>query len=136
MISEYARPLLLTGIKTKRWKKKTDFYSLFLYLASHKNFLPLNYDMRSKIRLALDEFETTINRYLSSDSETTFGEDSTNYGKSVIASSDLGNRKRRHISLSNLLDPIFGVGINGHGKTEVTPLQEGLFDITDSEDEA
>lgn len=128
---------MFPDIKTTRWKKKTDFYSLFLYLASHENSLPLNNEKRREVRGELDRFEATINNYLSSDSEEEeFNENSTSYGKSVRASSDLGKRKRRHIALSNLLDPILGVVTNDNEKTEITPLQEGLFDSVEDENDA
>jgi hypothetical protein len=124
-------------IKTTRWKKKTDFYSLFLYFASHEKALPLDRDKRKVVRGELDGFSATINKYLSSDSDSElFDENLTNYGKSVRASSDLGNRKRRHIALSTLLDLVLGVDADGSEKTEVTPLQDGLFDFIDNEDDA
>lgn len=127
---------LYPDIKTARWRKKTDFYSLFLYLASHEKSLPLSTEKRSQVRTALDEFSNSINQFLSSASEeVTFTEEVEEYGKSVRASSDLGNRKRRHMSLCNILDPIIGIESSEIPTSQMTPLQEGLFDDVENEDD-
>lgn len=127
---------LFPGIKTTRWRKKTDFYSLFLYLASHENQLPLPSDKRTLVRATLDEFSGLINEYLSSESEESefFTVQVNNYGKSIRASSDLGNRKRRHVALCELLDPVLNVTTKNTPVSQMTPLQEGLFDLTDDDE--
>ena len=123
---------LYPDIKTTRWKKKTDFYSLFLYFASHEKKLPLSTDKRAKARSLLDEFSEEINSYLSSNSDDkNYEENIDRYGKSIRASSDLGNRKRRHLSLRQLLDPILNLDSSEDTVFKVAPLQEGLFDISD-----
>ncbi|MBC2659696.1 DUF262 domain-containing protein [Pseudomonas sp. MSSRFD41] len=125
---------LLPDIKSTRWKKKTDFYSLFLYLASHVNSLPLSNDTRFQVRNALDEFSSSINSYLSSDTdESDFSQQVNDYGKSIRASSDLGNRRRRHIALSQLIDPILDLSVSQIPLTKIVPLQEGLFDSLDDD---
>ncbi|PYB98150.1 hypothetical protein DMX09_25530 [Pseudomonas protegens] len=125
---------LLPDIKSTRWKKKTDFYSLFLYLASHVNSLPLPNETRLLVREALDEFSSAINSYLSSETgESDFPQQVNDYGKSIRASSDLGNRRRRHIALSKLLDPILDLSASQIPLTKIVPLQEGLFDSLDDD---
>lgn len=120
---------LLPDIKSTRWKKKTDFYSLFLYLASHVEILPLPTEVRAEVRMSLDEFAASINRYLSSESDgASFSQQVNDYGKSIRASSDLGNRKRRHLALGTLLDPILEISTSNAFSSKVIPLQEGLFD--------
>lgn len=125
---------LLPDIKSTRWKKKTDFYSLFLYLASHVNLLPLSSETRALTREKLDEFAAAINQYLSSDSEEAdFSQQVNDYGKSIRASSDLGNRKRRHRALSELIDPTLNISANSPPLAKIAPLQEGLFDQLDED---
>lgn len=133
----YELEQILPDIKTTRWKKKTDFYSLFLYLASHENHLPLSMEKRTSIRRTLDDFAAQINKYISamSDDES-FSAQVNNYGKSIRASSDLGNRKRRHLALCELLDPIVEVTTESVPSSLMTPLQEGLFDTQDESEDA
>lgn len=125
---------LLPDIKSTRWKKKTDFYSLFLYLASQEKLLPLQTDIRAEVRKTIDSFAISINNYLSSDfSGDDFSIQVNEYGKSIRASSDLGNRKRRHLALSQILDPIIATSTASDIQVKITPLQEGLFDSFDDE---
>jgi hypothetical protein len=128
---------LYPDIKNTRWRKKTDFYSLFLYLASHETLLPICAEKRPLIRVALDDFANSIDMYLSSESdEAGLPEEVRDYGKSVRASSDLGNRRRRHLALSSLLDPILGNQPQATSANQMTPLQEGLFDLGTEDEEA
>ncbi len=125
-------------IKTTRWRKKTDFYSLFLYLASNHSQLPLDKKKREDLRARLDSFASEVDRYISSDSEDAeFSTQVVMYGKSIRASSDLGNRKRRHLALCEVLDPILDVATYEVPASKMTPLQEGLFDdVYDDDDES
>ncbi|RUO58627.1 hypothetical protein [Pseudidiomarina insulisalsae] len=125
----YELEQLLPDIKNTRWKKKTDFYSLFLYLALHQNQLPLTQEKRGEFREALDSFSKEVNRYISSDADDEeFSSQVVSYGRSIRASSDLGNRKRRHAALCKALDPILDVATQEIPASKMTPLQEGLFD--------
>lgn len=131
----YELEQLYPDIKTTRWKKKTDFYSLFLYLASHETVLPLSFEKRAEVRAKLDDFSKSINSYLSSNlDESDISTQVATYGKSIRASSDLGNRKRRHLALCELLDSILEVTSSVNSIAPVTPLQEGLFDSFDDEE--
>jgi hypothetical protein len=125
---------LLPDIKGTRWKKKTDFYTLFLYLASHQKQLPFSGEVRKKVRSLLDEFSILIDRFMAGEGEE-LNKQVQDYGKSIRASSDLGSRKRRHIALCELLDPILGVNSIRKTIAPVTPLQDGLFDFMDNEDD-
>ncbi|MEE4137857.1 DUF262 domain-containing protein [Pseudomonas viridiflava] len=125
---------LLPDIKTTRWKKKTDFYSLFLYLASKAKFLPLDKETRMSVRNELDGFAEGINSYLSSDEyQGDYAQEVNEYGKSIRASSDLGNRKRRHAALAALLNEFLIGNATDFFSVNVTPLQEGLFDSVDED---
>tara|TARA_Y100000296_G_scaffold85988_1_gene124253 strand:- start:3050 stop:4159 length:1110 start_codon:yes stop_codon:yes gene_type:complete len=129
----YELEQILPDIKSTRWKKKTDFYTLFLYFASQESKLPLSVKSRVEVRSILDDFAAEVSKYLSSNKENEeFAKEVTEYGKSVRASSDLGNRKRRHIALASLLDDIFGD--SSEPVSTITPLQEGLFDELDEDE--
>lgn len=126
----YELEQLYPDIKNTRWKKKTDFYSLFLYLASHENSLPLPTENRLLLRSRLDEFSASVNSHLSTEeSDQVYSKPVDDYSKSIRASSDLGNRKRRHISLTTELDEIIGESAS----SQILPLQEGLFDDKDDD---
>jgi hypothetical protein len=127
---------LYPDIKTTRWKKKTDFYSLFYYFASNEKLLPLSSEKRIEVRQSLDEFSNMIDSYLSSISDIKgYSEIAEDYAKSIRASSDLGSRKRRHAALCQLLDPVLNINSTNMPLSKVTPLQQGLFDDNDDNDD-
>jgi hypothetical protein len=158
---------LYPDIKTTRWKKKTDFYSIFLYLTSHEKLLPLSPYKRSVIRSILDEFSNMVDAYVSLDqndnelltasknwdghlpplqlpatndvtdeaAKIAYWKIIDDYGKSIRASSDLGNRKRRHTALCELLDPIIKNGTSDIVTPKITPLKDGLFDDIDENEQ-
>ncbi len=127
---------IFPDIKTTRWKKKTDFYTLFLYMASHQKQLPFSNETRNSVRSTLDEFSDQVDRFIAGgESELDgFSPHVIDYGKSIRASSDLGSRKRRHIALCEVIDPILGVSSASSSSASITPLQNGLFDILDDDD--
>lgn len=123
---------LYPDIKNTRWRKKSDFYSLFLFLASKSKFLPLSADDRKKAREQLDSFAAKINAAVSGEPNITLSEFEQAYAKSIRASSDVGNRKRRHYALEVLLSDIFESSAV-IDENPISPMQEGLFG--DGEDE-
>ena len=168
----YELEQLYPDIKTTRWKKKTDFYSLFFYFASHEKLLPLSTEKRLQIRSILDEFSNMVDSYISVslnsdskellsasqnwalylpplqlsptsnidkepnlDAQAAYWKIIDDYGKSIRASSDLGNRKRRHTALCQLLDPVLNTSSSAVLLSKITPLQEGLFDDNDDNDD-
>ncbi|MGZ8191639.1 MAG: DUF262 domain-containing protein [Methylococcaceae bacterium] len=166
----YELEQLYPDIKTTRWKKKTDFYSLFLYLSSHEKLLPLSTDKRLKVRSILDDFSNMVDSYVSLDQNTkellsasqnwascvpalqlspakdvdkepnleaqaAYSKIVDDYGKSIRASSDLGNRKRRHAALCQLLDPVLNISTSQVPLSKITPLQDGLFDDNNDKDD-
>lgn len=131
----YELEQLYPDIKTTRWKKKTDFYSLFLYFSSKEKQLPLSTEKRKQVRTILDGFSREINTYLSSNSDMKeYSEIVKSYGSSVRASSDLGNRKRRHDALCQLLNLTLDIDSTDESLPKITPLQNGLFDNNDDND--
>lgn len=125
---------IFPDLKNTRWRKKTDFYSLFVYLAEKAEFLPLSSNVRDDVRTKLDKFEANVDKkYLSTDSQgIEFAESVEDYARSIRASTDLGNRKRRHAALAKELDSLI-VPIDK--KRSIKPLQEGLFESTELEDD-
>lgn len=48
--------VLIPDIQRTRWRKKSDFYTLFLFLARHASFMPFSREGRAQIRHRLLEF--------------------------------------------------------------------------------
>lgn len=123
-------------IKNTRWRKKTDFYSLFTFLATKLDRFPLDENSRTTVRQFLDEFSTNVSKFLATDEteQEDFSEDVREYAKSIRASSDLGNRKRRHVALENLLKVIFLQEQITQTIVPIAARQDGLFDVNGSDD--
>jgi uncharacterized protein with ParB-like and HNH nuclease domain len=98
---------LLPELSKTRWRKKSDFYTLFLKLAKHSAVLPLSDDARkesSKILLVFAESVDAATGALVPPSDA----DIQGYQMSVErAASDLGSRRAREAALDNKLAPIF-----------------------------
>ncbi len=97
---------LLPDIKNTRWRKKSDFYTLFALLAEHKANLPLPTDRRVAVRQCLDSFAAGVNSLLNTTNAGALSVEEESYARSIRASSDIGNRRRRHESLNAILLPI------------------------------
>ena len=102
--------------ETNRWYKRTDFYTLFIVLAKHKDKLPLSQEKRSLATQKLTNFGQQIDSMVSinkveEDSETTVSDNfPTNvlaYGQGMRASTDLGSRRRRDDALEIELAPLW-----------------------------
>lgn len=110
---------IFPDMKNTRWRKKTDFYSLFSYLASKTDYFPLSNDERSLLRQILDDFSIKVDEFVStSEGEKKFPDEVTEYGKSIRASSDLGNRRRRGKALAEITDSVFSTR---KAKTPIEP---------------
>ncbi|MBI3188255.1 MAG: DUF262 domain-containing protein [Gammaproteobacteria bacterium] len=132
----YELEQLYPDIKNVRWRKKTDFYSLFTFLATKTANIPLDTQQKSDLRAVLDTFANEVTRFLSSteDQEGAFSEDAREYGRSIRASSDIGNRRRRHVALENITRNIFNLPNTPQLSGNITPIQDGLFDETKNDD--
>lgn len=119
---------LLPDIKNTRWRKKSDFYSLFLLLSDKAASLPLSTDQRTAARSSLDSFAAKVNSAVSGQHEETLTDSERSYVRSIRASSDIGNRKRRHESLEWLLAPVFNPATGTIGSVSIQPLTGGLFE--------
>ena len=123
----YELEQILPDIKNTRWRKKTDFYSLFVCLANKEKVLPFNDSQKKRIREILFKFEEQINGYLSTGGENTknnISKEAEKYSKSIRASSDLSNRKRRHEALLEVLARALDVEGNPKNRIEIRPLPE------------
>lgn len=100
---------LFPDFKSTRWKKKTDFYSLFLLFSKHINKLPLSQDKRDRIREILIEFSERINSYTKTTEEEgiEYTSEEKKYGDAIRAGTDLGNRKRRGEVLEKITEEIW-----------------------------
>jgi hypothetical protein len=87
---------------SSRWKKKSDFYSLFLVLAKSKAKLPLTSTGRKGIAGQLQTFGDAVDRFLTSDS----GPVRPNVRRYALAveraATDLANRRTRQEVLEKL----------------------------------
>lgn len=126
---------LLPDIKNTRWKKKSDFYSLFVCLSEKANEFPLDFEDRKIVRQALDGFSDEVTRFLSSDAPDPeeFSPGVIEYARSIRASSDLGNRKRRHDALSAVINSAIGAD-GAEVISAIAPMQDGLFDVGSNEE--
>ncbi|TCU25265.1 uncharacterized protein DUF262 [Rhizobium laguerreae] len=99
---------LLPTLKATRWRKKSDFYTLFLEVAARSNNLPWAKDERAKISRGLIEFANRVNRIVALEEEEWRGEDENiiNYARAVMrAASDRGSRISRAKALSAIVLP-------------------------------
>lgn len=99
---------IIPNITKTRWKKKTDFYSLFLVFANHKDELPLASDKRLMASSILLEFGDTITELTKRDSiDEEVNESQKLYASSVRASSDLSCRRNRDTALKTILNDVW-----------------------------
>lgn len=127
---------VLPDIKNTRWRKKTDFYSLFVYLSGHKAHLPLPAEKRAALRSALFEFDKNVNEFTRTGdpyTEDSFDALVVKYGKAIRASTDLGNRKRRHEVLETKLGDLFNS--EASLQAQIAPQQADIFSPSDQEED-
>lgn len=92
-----------------RWRKKSDFYTIFLVLANHVDELPLPSDKRFRLGVLLTEFSSEVNLFQKNpDNIERFSGMVVNYSRSVErAASDLNNRRERAFQLDLLLEELW-----------------------------
>lgn len=97
---------VLPEFQRTRWRKKSDFYTLFLCLAHHSSQLPLSSDKRSELAKILKEFASAVDLLIASGEVS--DHDILVYTKNVDrAASDLGSRRSRQDVLSRKISPVF-----------------------------
>lgn len=98
---------VLPDIPSTRWRKKSDFYSLFLAFAAHSSKLPLTKNGRKQAGDVLRKFGSDVDAYLSGDHPKA-SKAVIKYADAVErAASDLANRRARAEVLNELLAPVF-----------------------------
>lgn len=101
---------LLPNLGKTRWKKKSDFYSLFLLFADKHAMLPLTADKRTQVAEKIISFGESVTEFLRTDIPLQNADANvTKYANAVErAASDLKNRVARQEALSAVLGPILG----------------------------
>lgn len=104
---------ILPSISQTRWSKKTDFYSLFLVMAKHKEIFPLTKEKRNEANIILMRLNDNIKKRLAVSSETatnnTYEDYIETYAKGMRATTDLSSRKNRQEALEKALTTIWEV---------------------------
>lgn len=93
-----------------RWRKKSDFYTLFLCLASNSSKLPLSAEKRKETTALLINFASQVDIATRTETEGDIGLPTNvgTYAKNVMRSaSDLASRTERNRILCELLSPVF-----------------------------
>lgn len=90
-----------------RWRKKSDFYSLFLWMARRSKLMPFSREGRAAMRDRLLRFAEDVDAFLGDPESPGIPEAAKSYGLAVErAASDLANRKERDAKLTEVLDDI------------------------------
>lgn len=100
---------VLPEFQKTRWRKKSDFYTLFLCLANHASQFPLSSDKRSELTKILRDFASAVDLVIAGGES--FDADIETYIKNVErAASDLGARRSRQEILSKKLATVLSIG--------------------------
>jgi Protein of unknown function DUF262 len=101
---------LLPNLSKTRWRKKSDFYTLFLKFAAHARVLPLSADVRAKAAAVLLDFAADVDAQIGDRlPQERRDADILEYVKNVErAASDLGSRQARERTLGNKLASVLG----------------------------
>lgn len=101
----------LPRLRHTRWRKKSDFYTLFLVFAEHQDDLPLSRKGREKAREKLTTFATRVDNYVRKgrlEADAGIPKYVATYGEAVQrAASDRANRMARRASVEQLLSPVW-----------------------------
>lgn len=98
---------LIPELERTRWRKKSDFYSLFIWLARHSKVMPFSREGRSELKKRLVKFALNVDRFLSDPDASDIPDMVKRYALAVErAASDLANRKERDAKLTELLGDI------------------------------
>jgi hypothetical protein len=65
---------LVPNLQRTRWRKKSDFYTLFLFLAAHEKSLPLSSDHRLVVTEKLSTFQEQVTDYIREFAPNAIGE--------------------------------------------------------------
>jgi hypothetical protein len=98
---------VLSDLRRTRWRKKSDFYSMFLVLAGRSDSFPLETEKRKSLRVALVNFGEEVDaavRLENSLEGSAFSEDVVSYARAVLrAATDVNNRRDRDKALERIV---------------------------------
>lgn len=102
--------MVLPNITKTRWRKKSDFYTLFLLLAENSSKFPLASDLREKLGNNLTEFADQVDLYLRDPNSDGHNDKSVrDYAAAVErAASDLARRRARRTEVAKVVDAVIG----------------------------
>ncbi len=101
---------ILPNISKTRWRKKSDFYTLFVTFAQYISRLPLSSERREVARATLIDLATSVDEVIRGDRSEGAAADQriVDYVKNVErAASDLGSRRERERILKEVLSEVF-----------------------------
>lgn len=101
---------ILPNLAALRWKKKSDFYTLFLVFAEHAAYLPLSAENRIAARQKLTDFAMSVDEAIKAGGEDApvVEPDVRDYLRNVErAASDLGSRRERSEIVNRVLEGVF-----------------------------
>jgi hypothetical protein len=98
----------LPAITKTRWRKKSDFYTLFLLMAEYSSKFPLAGDKRKKLEKELTKFADNVDTYLRGpNGKSGMSKSIKDYSAAVErAASDLARRKTRRAELAKVVGSI------------------------------
>jgi hypothetical protein len=97
----------LPNCERTRWRKKSDFYSLFLTLMRQANLMPFSREGRSALRSGFLSFANEVDAFLSNPDAPGIREEAKSYALAVErAASDLANRRERESRILELMRPV------------------------------
>lgn len=97
----------IPDLSRTRWRKKSDFYTLFLVLCHWSKVIPLSKEGRKALRERLEAFGGSVDAYLKDPDNCSPAENVKSYAAAVQrAASDRGNRKSRYAALHAELHPL------------------------------
>lgn len=97
---------LIPNLKSTRWRKKSDFYTLFLEIAARADSLPWSIDVRTEISRSLIDFGQRVTKLLTLEEDLwkDVNEQVVNYARNVSrAASDRGSRVARTKALRSFV---------------------------------
>jgi len=99
---------VLPDLRHTRWRRSSDFYTLFLVFADHVEDLPLNREERALAQGKLTAFGDQVSAFLAADSGGKGKSAVSKYAKAVArAATDLANRTERSKQLEAVLKDVF-----------------------------
>jgi len=98
---------LLPDIAKTRWRKKSDFYTLFVKLAKHSASLPLSAEARSTAAEVLRTLGGSVDQIIRQGGQPDDPHVRDNLQNVERAASDLGARRERERVLDDLLSAVF-----------------------------